>query len=218
MERRSALKNIGIVFGYTITAPTLIGVLQSCQDRTQFADWKPRFFGKDKGMAFAKMLDVIIPRTDSVSATDVNVHRFIDELISTCLPQEQQNLFKETMDVFMEKVLTKAEKESPAKLDEDDFTPLLKVYLARISENEQKKIKDFNSDYIAAQRKGESIELNGELASFAFAQQVRNLAIMGYKASEYVGKKLMVYLPVPGEFIPCESIEVLTKGKAWSLG
>jgi len=33
MERRSALKNMGMVFGYAVATPTLLGLVQSCKER-----------------------------------------------------------------------------------------------------------------------------------------------------------------------------------------
>jgi hypothetical protein len=59
--------------------------------------------------------------------------------------------------------------------------------------------------------------LDDEVSRFAFANNLRGLAILGYKSSEFVGENVLPYLPVPGEYIACGDLQELTSGKAWSL-
>ena len=51
MERRSALKNMGMVFGYAVATPTLLGLVQSCKEKAPYAEWIPSYFDKDKGLS-----------------------------------------------------------------------------------------------------------------------------------------------------------------------
>ncbi|MEN8666155.1 MAG: gluconate 2-dehydrogenase subunit 3 family protein, partial [Flavobacteriaceae bacterium] len=50
-----------------------------------------------------------------------------------------------------------------------------------------------------------------------FAYELRGKAIWSYKTSEYIGEEVLVYLPVPGEYLPCEDLESLTGGKAYTF-
>jgi hypothetical protein len=43
MDRRVALKNMGMALGYTVATPTLISLMQSCQQDTG-PDWTPDLF------------------------------------------------------------------------------------------------------------------------------------------------------------------------------
>jgi len=57
--------------------------------------------------------------------------------------------------------------------------------------------------------------LNDDISRFAFANNLRDLTIWGYKSSELVGENVLSYLPVPGEYIGCGDLQELTGGKAW---
>jgi len=217
MERRSALKNIGMVFGYAVATPTILSLAQSCKEKMPYAEWVPSFFEKDKGYALAQMIDVILPRTDTPSATDVNVHVFMDEFAKSVLPEEQQAFMGMVMDTFMNKALTGSGKESLTDIEGIDFEPLLGKYLAKRSDEDEEAQNEVIGAYMEAMMKGESAELDEDIACYTFATNVRNMATWGYKSSEYVGEEVLAYLPVPGEYIACGDLDELSGGKAWSL-
>ncbi|WP_350289337.1 gluconate 2-dehydrogenase subunit 3 family protein [uncultured Croceitalea sp.] len=217
MERRSALKNMGMVFGYAVATPTLLGVLQSCKDKVPYAEWIPSYFDKDKGYALAQMIDVILPKTDTPSATEVNVHVFIDEFAKGVLPEEQQAFMKVLMDKFMNKVLTDAGKESLMDIEGVDFEAALTKYLTKMSDEQEEAQGKAIGEYMEATMAGESAELNEDVACRAFAGNVRSMATWAYKSSEYIGEEVLAYLPLPGEYIACGDVEELTQGRAWSL-
>ncbi|MFD2587281.1 gluconate 2-dehydrogenase subunit 3 family protein [Croceitalea marina] len=217
MERRSALKNMGMVFGYAVATPTLLGLVQSCKDKAPFAEWVPSYFEKDKGYALAQMVDVILPKTDTPSATEVNVHVFIDEFAKEVLPEEQQAFMKVVMDKFMNKVMTDAGKDSLADLEGADFEPALNKYLAKRSKEEEKAHGEAIGDYMEAIEAGESATLDEDVACFEFAGNIRGVATWAYKSSEYIGEEVLAYLPLPGEYIACGDVNELTQGRAWSL-
>jgi hypothetical protein len=53
MERRKALKNIGISLSSMTLTPSLVTVFQSCQSET---DWTPRFFSLDQNKIVSKLI------------------------------------------------------------------------------------------------------------------------------------------------------------------
>ena len=63
--------------------------------------------------------------------------------------------------------------------------------------------------------KGETPQ--GESAAAEFAEQLRSFTISAFKTSEYIGENVMAYLPVPGQYKGCVSLDEATGGKAWSL-
>ncbi|WP_350284281.1 gluconate 2-dehydrogenase subunit 3 family protein [uncultured Croceitalea sp.] len=217
MKRRSALKNMGMVFGYAVATPTILSLAQSCKEKAPYAEWMPSYFEKDKGYAIAQMIDVILPKTDTPSATEVNVHVFIDEFVKSVLPEEQQAFLGMAMDKFMDKVLGGAEKESLADVEAIDFEPLLAKYLKKQSDEEEEAQNEAIGAYMEAMMKGETAEIDEEVACFSFATGLRDMATWGYKSSEYVGEEVLAYLPVPGEYIACGDVNDLSEGKAWSL-
>ncbi len=217
MKRRSALKNMGMIFGYAAATPVVLSVLQSCKDKPPYAEWTPSFFEKDKGYALAQMVDVILPKTDTPSATEVNVHVFIDAYAHAVLPEEQQQFTKMLMDAFMSKVLEDSGKDDLTALEGVDFEPALSKYLAKRTVGEEEAQEKAIGEYMQAIMEGEEAELDTETACYAFAGNIRDIAIWSYKSSEYVGEEVLAYLPVPGEYIACGNVQELTQGKAWSL-
>lgn len=217
MKRRSALKNMGMAFGYAAATPTLLSVLQSCKDKAPYAEWTPTFFDKDKGYALAQMVDVILPKTDTPSATEVNVHLFIDQFAKEVLPPEQQGFTKMLMDKFLGKVVSESGKKNLQDVDAEDFEPLLDKYLAKRTDAEMEAQEEAIGNYIEAAMKGEETQLDDDVACYAFADNIRNISIWAYKSSEFVGEEVLAYLPIPGEYVACGDVNELTGGKAWSL-
>lgn len=209
---------MGMVFGYAAATPALLSVLQSCKEKMPYAEWVPSFFEKDKGYALAQMVDVILPKTDTPSATEVNVHVFIDGFAKEVLPEEQQGFTKLLMDKFMGKLLTESGKSSLTDIEAEDFEPLLAKYLAKRTDEEEEAQQEAIEDYMEAMMTGgKATQLDDDVACYAFAGNIRDMAIWGYKSSEYVGEEVLAYLPIPGEYIGCGDVTELTGGKAWSL-
>ena len=217
MKRRSALKNMGMVFGYAVAAPAAFSVLQSCKQKPPYAEWVPSFFEKDKGYALAQMVDVILPKTDTPSATEMNVHVFIDEFAKEVFPEEQQAFMKLLMDNFMTKVLESSGKESLADIEGTDFEPVLNKYLAKRTDKEEEAHEKAMEEYMKAVAEGNDAELDSDIAGYAFAGNVRDISIWAFKSSEFVGEEVLAYDPIPGEYVACGDVNELTQGKAWSL-
>lgn len=208
---------MGMVFGYAAATPTLISVLQACKERQSYADWTPSFFKKEQGHAIAQLLDVLLPKTDTPSATAVNTHIFIDAFSKEVLPVEQQLFMKMTMEHFFKKLLLQAGKERLSDVNDEDFEPLLSKYLAKRTDEEEEAQATIIANYMQNTLAGKEEVLDPEIACYSFATSIRNMAIWAYKNSEYIGEEVLAYLPIPGEYVPCGDTNTLSKGKAWSL-
>lgn len=215
MDRRKALKNMGMALGYTVATPTLISIAQSCKQETVL-EWTPDFFSKDEGAALTKLVDVIIPKTDTPSASETQVHLFIDRFADQVMEQDQQDFVKMSMGRFLEKALKDSGKEKAGDLTTEELEPVLAASL-KVGKDDQVRYFESIRQYHEAVAEGKEPQLEDGISRFAFANNLRGLTILGYKTSEYVGEKVLAYLPVPGEYIPCADVQELTSGKAWSL-
>ncbi len=56
-----------------------------------------------------------------------------------------------------------------------------------------------------------------EALSFNFINTIRQLTITAFKGSEYIGKNVLIYRPIPGEQKGCVDLEEATGGRAWSI-
>ena len=245
MERRAAIKNLGLAFGYSISAPTLISIVQSCKSEV-VVDWTPSFFVPEEGHVLKLLVDVFLPKTDTPSASELNVHIFIDELADKVMYSEEEflnlplakqnieniedryvdtgyfvrhsrNFFRKTMTAFINQALAIANKEEILELNEQDLINNLdsvnKIYKVQ-EESREQVLQAYLKGLFADQT---SPPLNDEQLSCVFVESVRDMTIMGYKTTEYVGENVLEYQPIPGEYVPCGDLDELTGGKTYSI-
>ena len=208
---------MGLVFGYAVATPTLLGLLQSCKDRPAYAEWVPSFLGADQGYALAMTLDVILPKTDTPSATEMNVHTFIDALMEEVMPLKDRDFVMLRMGKFFDKALADSGKESLRDLEPVDLEPILASTLKKFEDEEEEAHFQAILKYRMAVEEDGTATLDDEISRISFATELRSLATWAYKSSEYVGEEVLAYLPIPAEYLPCEDLQELTQGRAWSL-
>ncbi|MDO6818506.1 gluconate 2-dehydrogenase subunit 3 family protein [Zobellia sp. 1_MG-2023] len=187
MDRRKALMQIGMSMGYVVAAPTFMSVLQSC-NYTKTTTWVPQFLNEDQGTVLIGVIDSILPKTDTLSASEVNVHIFLDSFANEVMPPAQRDQFKATLNQLAVNALESTNKENISDLTEADLAPEV-----------LKALTD---------KKAEGVP---------FAKKIRDLTIWGYKCTEYVGEEVLAYDSIPGKYIACGDLDELTGGKAWSI-
>jgi len=197
MDRRNALKGLGLSLGYVVATPTLISMLQSC--KTEVDVWTPVFFTVDEGIIIKNLVDLILPKTESApGALDVNIPEFLDVYILEVYKDSDQKEFKAGINGIM-KVLNASNK-NVSRIKKEAYDSLLANYL-RASKTKLEGFKENEDD---------TLVLNT-------LSKLRATSIWAYKTSEKIGEEVLVYLPVPGKFEGCISLEESTEGKAWSL-
>lgn len=216
MDRRIALKNMGYAMGLTVATPTIISLLQSCGGETG-PDWAPVFFSADQGAVLVKLVDIILPKTDTPSASEVGVHSFLDGYMDAVPEQGEQDMLKMSLDAFIAAALEESGKASAADLTAEDLEPVLAARLTKQTEEEETAMYEAIGSYQEAMASGQEAALDGGIASRMFANNLRGAVIWSYRTSEQIGENVLAYLPVPGEYIPCGDVNELTGGKAWSI-
>ncbi|SFR35312.1 Gluconate 2-dehydrogenase subunit 3 [Robiginitalea myxolifaciens] len=216
MERRAVLKNMGLAMGAAVATPTLLSILQSCQGETGPV-FTPVFFSQEEGDVLLKTVDIILPKTDTPSASELQVHAFIDKYMDEVVPLEEQEMLRMGMGAFVSSILEASGKESAADIETADIEPVLAEALVKLDEEEEMAMNEAMMAYFQAMEAGEEATLDDKIASRGFAQNMRGAAIWAYKSSEYIGEEVLAYLPVPGEYVPCGDVDELTGGKAWSI-
>ncbi len=245
MKRRNALKNIGMVMGYSVATPTLVSLVQSCKEEVAI-DWQPNFFRPEEGQILKLMVDVFLPKTDTPSASELNVHVFIDGLADKVmygeeeflnLPLNKQNIeniedryvdtgyfirhsrdfFRTTLNAFITRALDQAGKEDILELTSPDLEKTLQSVYSIYKAQEDSREKVLQAYIKGIFTKQTAPPLNDDQMTCVFIESMRDMTIMGYKTTEYVGENLLVYQPIPGEYISCGDLEELTGGKAYSI-
>ncbi|NER14423.1 gluconate 2-dehydrogenase subunit 3 family protein [Leptobacterium flavescens] len=215
MDRRKAIKNLGLSMGFVVATPTVLSILQSCQNE-KYPAWTPQFFSEGEGRTVQQLVDIILPVTDTPGGIEVNVPQFVDTFAFEVFEPEQQVLMKKGLEVFTAKALSASEKEDASKLKAEDIEAVLAGSL-KVSKEEQEAIYEKLGEYIQAMEAGEDASIDDDTLTFVFLDNIRSLAIFGYKTNEIVGKEVLAYDPVPGRQEGCVDLNETTQGKAWSL-
>ncbi|WP_430907267.1 gluconate 2-dehydrogenase subunit 3 family protein [Maribacter sp. 2-571] len=216
MDRRKALRNMGMAMGYTVATPTLISLMQGCKTEPAMT-WEPDFFTKDQGAALLKLVDIVLPKTDTPSASEMQVHLFLDRFAAEAMEPKKRDFLKLTTEKFMQKALTESGSETLADVDAEALEKVFGGLLKISKEDREANFEALQKYEEGVAAEDSSVLLDDTVASFAFANTVRDMSIWGYKTSEYVGEEVLAYLPIPGEYVGCGDVQELTGGKAWSL-
>ena len=181
MKRREIIKYAAYATGAAISAPLALSILSGCKtDEVRGID-KLHFFNAEEFSLIETIVDVILPKTDSPSATEVGVHYMIDSMVGTVYNAEDKGDYRKGFDGLFQ-------------------------YL------KETKFQDGNSEsQLAALKKlGDSAEHQK-----AF-NDLKQQTIAYYLTTEEVGTKFLTYLPVPGKYQPCISLEE-AGGKKYTL-
>ncbi len=195
MNRRDALKNLGLSLGYIVATPTILSMLQSCTKKPD--KWTPLFFSNRQAYVLQNLVDLILPQTKGVpGALDVNVPKFIDLYTSKTATDEQKEIYKTGLDAVIDELGVPALE--PIAIEPEKFDAILSKYL-RLTKAERLAYVE-QEDIV-----------------FETLMKIRDQTVWAYKSSQEIGKNVLVYDPIPGQQIGCMSLEEATGGKAWSL-
>ncbi len=211
MNRREALKNIGLSAGYIATTPTIISLLQSCQKEITL-DWTPELLSIDQGKALEKIVDLIIPETDTPGAKSLHIPMFIDKYVNNVFEKEKTQIFSHGM-LTIFKELGISDEKTIDDVAITEYDTLLSKYLRLPREKQREHKKEMASVKSVNDLK----TISQESIAFNFLSSVRSLSIFGFRTSEEIAKNVLNYLPVPGEYVGCDSVQNLTGGKDWAL-
>jgi len=192
MERRKILKYVAYATGAAVATPLATSLLVSCQSEataTAVMDATGSglsFFKAKEFSVIQEMVDIILPKTDSPSATDVGVHNMIDHMVGNAYRPDAKKEYQEKFAAFYKYLGQKNYQalDGAGKMD----------LLSALDKSKEEALKDARSGYL----------------------NLKQQTIAYYLTSEEIGTKFLNYLPVPGEYEPCISLEE-AGGKAWAL-
>lgn len=213
MDRRQALKNIGIGAGLLVATPTVISILQSCKNEPEFI---PVFLTGGEGHALRRMVDLIIPSDKEVpGAVDVGVHSFIDQFWNDVLREKDQVHIRKGFELLANAFRSDYEKELEAGKAKE-FDPMLAKYLPK-SLDEEIALGERMGEFYAAYEADPTTEPDQDDAIASLLMNIRGMTIWGWKSSEEIGKNVLWYDPVPGVYNGCVPLDEAGNGKAMAL-
>lgn len=197
MNRRDALRKTGLLAGSAVAIPSLFSLLQSCS-QTPRLDWTPQFLSEDQAQFVSAFVDTILPKTETPGALDVKTDMFLDLVYAKTYDAGGQAKVKEGIDQLNSQAKEKFGNDFAALTTQDKLAFL--------------KDQEANS---ATFNRGVWGTAVGEQKPVAFYRQLKSQALWGYFSSEEIGKNVLNYDPIPGEFRGCVPVSEI--GKVWSL-
>ena len=198
MKRREALKNLGLATGFFVATPSIISLLQSCT--SEASSWTPEFLSVEEGVVLTNLVDIILPKTDIPSATEVNVPQFIDKYINEVLSDEDQAMVKRAFGNIISVIKPNAE-DKISKVTQDDYKALLDNHMLLKDEVDQEREANPEAQ---------------EMTKSEFLNNLKWMTINAYRTTEQIGENVLAYDPIPGAYY-CGNLQELTGGKSWSL-
>jgi hypothetical protein len=190
MKRREILKYTAFFTGAAVSAPLFSTILSGCKSDVggTLAEEHLHFFNADSFELLKSLVDTILPKTDSPSASDVGVHTMIDSMVGTVYGNNDRKEYKSGFEALT-KALNKEGEKSFVRLSDDQKIEVLN------------RIESSNG-----------LDDIGRTAYLNLKQQT----IAYYLATEQIGKEFLNYLPIPGSYEPCITLESVG-GKRWAL-
>jgi len=188
MNRRKILRLTATMTGAAVAAPIISTLLTSCNFEP-VDPFKPAYFTEDEYGIIKQIADLILPKTDSPSASEVGAPQMIDHMVGTVYNAEDKAKHKEKFTALLQ-FLNGKENESPF-LDK--------------SEDEQFKIIKTIEDG--------KVEIEPVKEAYL---EIRQQTVAYYLSSKEISTKYLNFLPVPGEYEACITLEQ-AGGKAWAI-
>ena len=188
MNRRDILKYTALATGAVVSAPLAGVLLSGCQGELPEAAGgdAPAFFTQQEFTLLEELVDLILPETDSPAASAVGVHRMIDHMAGKVYPAEFGAAWRKEFEALAAHL-------GQAGFDEKTAEEKLKLLTA------------------LQRSEGQDAE-----TARAGLLQLKQQSIVYYLSTKEIGVNFLNYLPVPGEYQACISLES-AGGKAWAL-
>lgn len=186
MKRRDAIKRTTLLLGGTLSASAILGVMSGCK-ADPVLNWTPAYLNLEEASIIEKMVDRIIPATDTPGAIDAGVPIFIDRMMADFYQEKEKSTLKEGI----KKVAADAKAaygSSFTDLTEEQQIELLTKY------DQEAYSSTTQQDH--------------------FFKTIKELTILGFCTSEAGATEFLEYDPVPGEYKGC--IPYSEIGKTWA--
>lgn len=191
MKRREILKYTILATGAAVSAPLLSSILSGCSTSPEKgADYQTQFFSKEDFELVTKLIDTILPKTDSPSASEVGVDRTIDAIVGAVYKQKDKEDYAKRFSAFAKYLKKESGKGGFISLSDDKKLAILQ----QLGRSKEEGLKEVRNAYLD------------------FKQQT----IAFYLSSEEIGENYLNYLPVPGAYEACIALKDVG-GKAWSI-
>ena len=179
MDRRNALRNLGILTGGMVLLPSC----DFSEEKVSLVMNKLNIKASEETL-MKELVSSIIPEGEIPGAGSLEVHNFVWIMVDDCMDDEKQASFLKGMKSF-DSFVKKTNGTSFLSMQQTERENTLSDLL---------NIKTDDSDPL-------------QKDIFLFVSTVKGLTSYGYMQSEYIMKEVMPYTLIPGSYGPCETVD-----------
>ena len=88
MKRREAIKNLSLGIGYVVSAPAVLGILESCSKPEP--GWEADFLSEELKPIVDRLVDIILPSSDIPGGLELNLPQFVDKMCADILVNKER--------------------------------------------------------------------------------------------------------------------------------
>ncbi len=213
MNRRSAIKNISIGVGITVSSGTLLSLISGCKSDTTgtVANAASGLMNAKNAGFVEEIMDIMLPATDTPGAKDVGIIKYVNVVLDRFYKKDDQRVFNKGLSAFQDAVKQKFDLGSGLDANREQLTEVLEDWIGKKNESRKEEIGALiyaSEDDVAAKDKD-------KFYAYKFLSNVKNLATSTYFGSKEIATNHLNYDPVPGKYIGCIPVEEV--GKNWAL-
>jgi gluconate 2-dehydrogenase gamma chain len=197
MNRRELIKQTTLALGYTLSAPTLMGILNGCQAKPNI-NFTPVFFTPEQAAVVADLAETIIPKTQTPGAKDVGVPAFIDGFVKEIYSQQDQEKFLSDLNAFNTGAQAQFKKDFGACTPDEQ-----KQYAKAVHTEATKNVGSASEGW-----------WNTAKVERPFILKMKELTLLGFFTSKQGASEVLQYNAAPGPYQGCVPLEQV--GKAWA--
>lgn len=213
MNRREAVKSLGLGVGFLVATPTVMSLLQSCSSEPDFV---PVFVSPEDGKALAKIVDLIIPSDENIpGAGELGIYKFVDSYWKEVLDEKDQAFVTMGM-ASMNAAFADSFGKSMSKGTTEELDQFLAKYL-RSSKEQQEAYNEKLGEFMEAVEKDPNAQPDKDAATYAILDGIRGLTMWGWKMNKTIGTEVLWYDPVPGRQDGCIPESEAGNGRVQSL-
>ena len=175
MNRRVVIRNMALA----VTGLVLLPGCDLSSKEAAAQELQP-YLSPDQEGLLAHVVDTIIPATDTPGAKDLNVHLFVQKMVTDCYEKEAQVNLAKGLEALKAKARKKHSQAFEACSTEERIDLL------------------------------QSMENSSEVSETEFYKLVKGLTVRGYMNSEYVMLNLTNYQAMPGHYFGCVPVDQKT--------
>ena len=218
MNRREALQQAALLMGGAISVPTLLGVLESCA-RSAAADWQPAVLNREALALVTRVVDIMLPRTDTPGALEVGVPAFIDTLLQQAYAPQARAHYLEGLREFEAAARETYRQPFMALGAEQQHSHVLRLQEAALAQaraaSDQRQaelLRELRDPGMLAQR----TQLPPAPGQAPFILTTRELALLGFFTSQPGATQVLQYLAIPGAYHGCLPVSEAGAGRRWA--